>query len=167
MNPFELAFGIVVVVVILVIASFFVFRQLQTFQRVAEEPMSEIEQNYLRARARRRLLGSGLMVVLAGLLVGSYFLEGSYQELIANVQARKQPNEKPKMAEYEKQVVRRFTMYWIVALLVLLAFAILAALDGWATIRYWHRHQRQLRQQHHAELEEQLQRLRHHGNGRG
>lgn len=164
MNPRELAFGSILVVALCGLAGYFIWQQWRTFKRTTKDKsLSEEDRQYYRGQIRRRMFGSGLMLVLAGLLAGSYLLESEYQRVTAEAEAN--PDDDPKLKPEEKAFVRRFTMYWIIALVVLFVFAMLAAVDVRATLRYGAREHRRLRDEHRAALEDQAKRIREERNG--
>lgn len=122
--------------------------------------MSTTEEKYYRARALRRMIGCFLLIAVGCMLVGSYFLEPEYQRLAHQVDNQENPQLVPVMESQDKAFFRRFTIYWIVALLFLFGVTIVAALDVWATLRFGFDQHRKLRQTHQAELEEQLRKYR-------
>lgn len=103
------------------------------------------------------------MLLLAGLLVGSYFLDQEYRQLTE--QAEQRPDRSATMAPEEREFLQRFTIYWVVALIVLFLFGFFAVLDVLATLRYGASQHRQLRDQHRAQLEQEVRRFRQERNG--
>jgi hypothetical protein len=95
------------------------------------------------------------MVIFAGMLLGGFVIERQLVRLPQGVDV-----EAAQRAEAEDSV-RLFTVYWIFALLILLAILGLAVIDLWATARYGFRHQKQLEQDRRAMLEEEAARIRH------
>lgn len=170
MNPAELAFGLVLVVGMLGLAGFYFWRQVQTLRSLHGDHFSPAEEGYLRARARRRLLGSVVMAILALFLAGSYFLEGEYQTFIQDrepaAEQESQPPEQKLLKPEEKNFLRRFTLYWIIALLLLFTFVIIAAFDTWATLRFGLEQHRQLQRDQKQALEQQVRQIRRESNGR-
>jgi hypothetical protein len=164
-NPLEFTFGLVMVLLLVALAGFFAWRQRQTLQALRRQTELDLdERRYLQAQAMRRLLCSGLMLLLAGLLIGSWFFEPGYQEVTQSgrtAAANAQPNLKPE----ERDFLQNFTFYWILILLVLFVFAVVATLDIRATLRYGLDRHRQLEQDHRAALEAHVRQLRER-NGR-
>jgi hypothetical protein len=170
-NPAELAFGLVLVIGMLGLGSFYLWRQVQTLRSLHGEQFSASEETYLRARAWRRLIGSVVMVVLALFLAGSCFLEGEYQSFIqergpATENETQPPPENKILKPEEKDFLRRFTIYWIIALLLLFTFVIIAAFDTWATLRFGLQQHRQLQRDQKLALEQQIRQIRRESNGR-
>ena len=65
----QLFFGIVIVLVLLGLAGYYAWRQVQTLRRLRwETELSEDDRRYTTRLAWRRLLCCGLMVLLAGLM---------------------------------------------------------------------------------------------------
>ena len=158
MNPFELASGIALVAILLGLAGFFAWRQFRTLRLVKNDPsLSPEDRHYLLGQVKRRLLSSFLMVIFAGFLVGSYFLDADFRRLHGELD---QPPAWPEDEAASKDFLRFFTWYWISALMVLLAIVLLAAVDFASTARFGARHQRQLLDDHRAMLQSEAERLR-------
>jgi len=107
----------------------------------------------------RRLFSSALMLVLAGFLVGSYFLD---MEPPAPIDPA------PEIPESAKESLRFFVFYWIATLLVFLVVVVLAIYDMLATARFGARHRRQLADDRRTALMDEVERLqrdRHRLNG--
>jgi hypothetical protein len=83
-EPSQIIFGGLLVVGLLGMAGYFIWRQARTLQwlRTAND-LSPDERRYTRNQAWRRLLCSGLLVVLAGMLATSFVLEGPAGALAA------------------------------------------------------------------------------------
>jgi hypothetical protein len=148
----ELAFGIVLVAVLVGLGLFFGRKQIQTLTNLGlQAELSSQDRVYLRRQTQRRLVCSILMLIFAGFLIGWFFL---YREL----------EQVPKPAEGEAAIehplVRTITYYWIAALFVLFALLALASIDLIATARHGFRSVRRLENQRRAELEEEIARYR-------
>jgi hypothetical protein len=100
---------------------------------------------------RRRLICSALLVVFAGILVGWLFLADRARAL-ATVGG--EPSDEA------KDELWFLALYWIGALLVLLAIMFLASWDFLATARYGFRRHKQLEQDRRAMLEMEAAKLR-------
>jgi hypothetical protein len=162
-NPAELAFGAVVVPVLLGLAGYFAWRQRRTLQSLRTNPdLSPDERGYLRAQAWRRLACCALMVILAGLLAGSYFFEGPRLEW-EEVRKQAAPGEEPQ-DEY-RTFARYFVLYLIMILLVLLLLLVLMVVDVFAIARFAARQHRKLREDYRAALQSEITRLRGERNG--
>jgi hypothetical protein len=161
-NPSERAFLILLVVLLLALAGYFAWRQIQTLRSLRSQPADD--QSYLRRQAIRRLICCALMLVLAGLLAGSFLLEPIYQEMRREI--AQQPPGAP-VREEHRDFARFFTAYWGAALCVLFVLLLLAGVDFWAIARFGVRHRRQLQADHRAELQAELARFRRRHNGNG
>jgi hypothetical protein len=159
LNPSELAFGALLVIALLGMAGYYAWRQRHTLRLLRDPSLSPEDRGYLQGQVRRRMMSSVLMVVLAGMLIAWYFLEGHFGDI--------QPvAERPAKLEPEQKESLRFMMlYWVVALIVLFGILILAALDLVATARFGRRHQRQLEADRRATLERDVASFRQQRNG--
>jgi len=74
-NPNELAVILVFVAVLLGLAGYFGWRQVQTLRRLRlQTELPPEDQNYYKHQSWRRLVGCALMILLAALLSGWYLL---------------------------------------------------------------------------------------------
>jgi hypothetical protein len=164
-NSSELVFSLFLIVLLLALAGYFAWRQVQTLRGLRAQPQPSAEdRRYLRRQAVRRLVCCALMLVLAGLLVGSVILEPRYQALTRTLEEN-QPAKPEDVPQEDREFARFFTAYWIAALFVLFVLIALAAVDFWAIARFGMRHRRQLQADHRALLHEELARLRSRRNG--
>ncbi|MBI3410203.1 MAG: hypothetical protein HY040_17825 [Planctomycetes bacterium] len=156
----ELFFGIVIVLVLLGVAGYFGWLQIQNSQNLRRNrDMPAEERQFIRRQVRRRLICCVLMVIFAGCLAGWFFIEARLPERLAN-----NPEEKPGDNPWVEMIV----YYWTFALLVLFAILALAGLDAIATARYGLRSHRALENERRAVLEAEAARLRqqrHERNG--
>jgi hypothetical protein len=168
-EPAEFAFGVVLVVLLVGLAGYFAWRQRSTLRELREHPeMPEEDRLFLRNQVIRRLLCSFLMLVLAGMLVGWYFMAPTFSELFQEGRERWAAAEEQVFTERQEDFRRQMVAYWCVALLVLFAIIAVAGADAWAIGRYGLRHRRQLRDERQQTLLElQAARRRHQGNGQG
>lgn len=78
----QLVFGSSLVVILLALAGYYAWRQRQALRGLREADDVPLEdRRYARRMAWRRLVGSGLMAVFAGMLVGSFFLQSHWHRL--------------------------------------------------------------------------------------
>jgi hypothetical protein len=166
MNPAELGFTLTLAAFLVWLSLFFGRRQLRALRATsAPDGPALDERRYLRAQAYRRLFCSFLMLVFAALLVGSPFLDHAYPTVREEVRQLKATNPEAPLTPEQEYYVRLFSVYWIVALLVLLLLLSLAALDFWATARFGLRQHRQLQADQHALLRQEVARHRRERNG--
>src|SRR5262249_24921539 len=132
--------------------------------RMADD-LSDEDHRYFHRQAWRRLAGSVLMVVFAGLLAGSFFLEGRAQELADRNEAARAREEKLELSKDDEIFRNLWAVYWIVLLVGGMAILGLAAYDLWATRRYGMRHYRQLQADRRAMIAREIATLRRERNG--
>jgi hypothetical protein len=152
--------GALLVVALLSVSVYYGFRQVRELRGLRRAPESPDEEaRYRRRRAWRRLVGCGLMLLLAGLLTGALvYLEPPAQDIVdRDVPAPATPG--------ELDFLRHYVGYWIVIMLVLMAVVFLAAFDLWATRRWGLRQHRQIQADRRAMIERQVSRLRQERNG--
>jgi hypothetical protein len=162
----ELIFGSILVVALLSLAAYYGWRQVQMLRglRVADERSPE-ERQYTRRQAWRRLVTCALMVVFAGLLVGSLALDPSVRRVASHNEEALQNNEEPLRDPGDRQSAQIYAIYWIITLLVLLAILVLAALDLMAIRRYGRTKLLQIQTDRRAMIESEIARLRRDRNG--
>ena len=151
----QIVFGSCLVAVLLSLAGYYAWRQLRQLRQTAGSGEAGSEEGiYLRRQAWRRLVCSGLMVVLALLLVGALlFLEAPAQALAdRGADAAEQPG--------ERAFVNLYSSYWLAFLLVLMALVVLAGVDFWAIRRYGLRQLRRLHADRRAMIARQWALLR-------
>jgi len=155
----QIVFGVVLVVALLGLAGFYAWRQVLLLRRVPADPEAWGEEGvYLRRLAWRRLVCSGVMVLLAVLLVGAMlFLEVPAQRLADRVD-----EEGPEAAEgpEQKDFIRLYGYYWIGFLLLLLFLVVLAGIDLWAVRRFGLRQLRRLQDDRRAMIARQTALMR-------
>ena len=139
MSPIGIVVGIALAGVLFALAAYFAWRQHLVWRAVRFETNSDPEQRrYLIRQCQRRYVGSFLLMVLAGMLVGSLFLDF---------------NPEPGA---DRDLARRslgyLSLYVIAMMLPLLGILVIAILDFWATARFSFHQQRQLLQEHQREL---------------
>jgi hypothetical protein len=160
----ELIYGGILVFVLLGLAGYYGFRQVQILRglRLPDERSPE-DRAFSRRQAWRRLMSSGLMIVFAGLLVGSVAFTPAVRRLAAQNEAAIANKEEPQPDLDFTKIV--YTSYWIVALLVLLAILVLAGLDLMAIRRYGRSQLLQIQTDRRAMIEKEVARLRRDRNG--
>ncbi len=152
MNPLELVVGISLILVVVVVAIYFIWRQLKAMRALRWESGQSLEdRRFVMQQSMRRIFNSVLMLIFAALLLGGFFLFPP-EPMVGGVQVA--PDDQT------KDEIRMFTAYWIFVLLVLLAILALAVVDFWATARFGFRHQKQLEQDRRAMLAEEAARIR-------
>jgi hypothetical protein len=165
-TPAELAFHLVLIVLLLFLAGYFGWKQFQTLRGLRRSTETAEDRRFLRRQAIRRLVCCGLMLLLAGLIMGNLFLDTSYREML---QERERGRERgvEAVAEEHRDFARFFTAYWAATLFVLFTLITLAGFDFWAIARFGMRQRRQLQADHRAILHEEIARFRRQRNGEG
>jgi ABC-type Fe3+ transport system permease subunit len=166
-NASEVVIGSLLALLLLGLALYFGARQLASLRRLRrEDGLPEEERRYERRKAWRRLVSCGLMLVMAGLLIGLQFYAARAQEL-ADKRVRLDQEEPPPWTAQEKYFVRASVGSLIALLVVLLVLLALAGVDLWATRRYGQREYRKLSEDRRAMIQRQANRLRQERNGPG
>jgi heme/copper-type cytochrome/quinol oxidase subunit 2 len=149
----ERVFGALLVAVLTVLSGFYSWRQISMLRRLrGAHGLSDEEARWRRGQAWRRLFGSALMLVLAGLL--------AWAVLVVGERAQNLPD-----TPESHHFLQLYTIVWIIFLLLLLALVILASADIWFTRRFSLRQQRKILAERRAMLEREVARLRERRNG--
>jgi hypothetical protein len=162
----QIVSGTALVLVLLGLAGFYGQRQLATLRRLhARKDNPSEEDIYLRKQARRRLVNSALMLVLAILLATILVgLEGRAQSLVDERDAMPKEDRPPLTPEQ-----RRFAYVYngVLAAFMLLLFIVvaIAAVDAWATRQYAVKQYRKLMEDRRDMIQRQAARLRQERNG--
>jgi hypothetical protein len=142
-------------------------RQRRTLRRLREERyMPSDERAYLRGQVRRRLVTSGVLVVLGGMIGGAYLsgMEARADEIagrqkkaeerkVANPDA---PAEHPPPDDADRAFTKFYTWYWIAVLVLVFVVVCLAVLDFWHTRRYWMAQYKRIKEDHETKLRRDL-----------
>jgi hypothetical protein len=170
----QIFFGGLLVLGLLVLALPNVLRQLRTLRSLGQTPDAPADEvRYERDKARRRLLSSALLIVLACQLAGALvFLEepaerhgNEWQAEVERPRAEAEPG--PERTPELKGFVRLYTWYWIAFLVVLLAVLMVAWLDLWAIRTYARQQHRRIQADRRAMIEHQIEQMRAERNGHG
>ncbi len=163
----EFIFGVLLVVLLLAMAGFFAWRQYLALRSLRHAPgTSPEDRRYTRNQAWRRLVCSGLMVLLAVMLGAWLFYLGKpLGEWVALSDAAADRGQPMHLDPEQKRFATLYLYYWLFALMLLLALISLAAVDFFAIRRYGQRHYRQIQADRRAMIEQELIRLRSQRNG--
>jgi hypothetical protein len=158
--------GGLVVASLLGVAGFYTWRQVVLLRRLGQRPdLGSEEHSFLRRQAWRRLINSGLMLILAGLFAFALvYLEGPVQQVADEREAMPAENTPP-LTPQQAHLVNLWLGLYIAILLVLLAVLFFAAVDLWSTRRYARKAYRKLQDDRRAMIERQVIRLRQERNG--
>ncbi len=160
MDPKEIASAALLVGALTVLAAFYAWRQVRMLRRLrGPHSLSPDEVHWRRGQARRRLIGSALMLPMAVLLAWGALVLGPRASQLA---AQGPPgNNTPESHDF----MRVYAGVWIAFLLFLLALILLAAVDIWSTRRFSVREQRKILDAKRAMLEHEIGRMRQERNG--
>ncbi len=134
------------------------WRQRRALARLAaRRVVPSDERAYLRGQARRRLAVAGVLVVIGGMIGGS-FLSGmeARADAIGDRGAAAGDGPRPPADPDDKAFFRFYTGYWIAVVVLVFAAGCLAVADFWATRRFWLRAYVQIRDDHNARLRRDL-----------
>ena len=164
MTATQTVLGIVIVLVLVGLSGFYGWRGWETLRRL--RPANEMgpgEYRYLRNQAWRRLTGSALMLLLAGLFIGVFFLEGPASQLVElaeDAQAGSEP-----MDPTQRAFWKFYIAYVIILLLVLLALIGVAGFELYAIRRFGLQNYKRIQSERRAMIAREVARLRSRRNG--
>jgi hypothetical protein len=136
-------------------------RQKRALRAIAgEQFLAEEDRRYRRGQAVRRMVTSGVLVVIGGMM-GGYYLSGM-DERMNNIPERNkigappQEGEPDPQAEADKQFTKLVGFYWIGVLGLVFVVVCFAVFDFWATRKYWMARYKELKADHDAKLQRDL-----------
>ena len=148
MNSLDIAIGLLFAAMLLAVAIYYTRRQQGVLRQVRfDDGMAKDQRRYLLKQSWRRMFGSLLLVVLAGMVVGSLFLDW---DPLANGADE----------ALAKQLAYILFAYVLAMLLVVMMILLVAVIDFWATARYGVEQRKQLVQEHQELLTAELSQLR-------
>lgn len=147
--PLGIAIGLLIAATLLAVAIYYARRQQTTLQQLRfNTALAKDQRSYLLKQCWRRLFGSLLLVVVAGMLVGSLFL--NYDLTPPDIDR-----------EAFNEGARFLFAYVMAMLLVVMMILIIAVFDFWATARFGVEQRKQLVQEHQELLAAELAQFRH------
>ncbi len=158
--------GAVLILPLLVASLLFVRQQWRTLQWLdAQEHLPREDRQYYRWRSYRRLVGCGLMLALALLLIHFFFfgVMDRMDELVARSDEARAGG-LPLTAKEEADAYSLLTYVGVIALLLFVLLAV-AFVDLMAIRRYGMRHRQRIREDRQAMLQRQLPQLWRDRNG--
>ena len=163
----EVVFGTLLVIVLLALAPYYAWRQVQTLRALGVAEETDLEERlYLRRQVRLRIFNCVMMLLLAGMLSGSLlFLEGPMSELSEYINEVRERGEEPELSPAQRSLRKLYAVWNIGLLLTLLVFLATAGLDYLATGRFGRRQLRRIQSDRRAMIERQVARLRQGRNG--
>lgn len=159
-----IVFGSLLVLLLVVVAVGFGWRQLRTLRQTAES--TDDEARFQRRLAYLRLCSSLLLLVMAGLLAGMLlYVEDATMRLADERHEQKLRGELPPLQGEERELVRISLALWIAFLLALLLVMLLALIDVWAIRRYARQQYGKIRDDRRAMIQRQAARMRRDRDG--
>ncbi len=151
----ELVVVVLLVAVLVGLAIYFTSRQIQSIRALRSGKVAPEYQKYIHWQITRRLACSVLMVLLAGMLVASYYIE-------AGVRAQVEGAGK----QQAQEAAQTFAIYWGAFLIVLFILLWLAATDIIANARFGFRQSRRIASDRQDMIEQYAAQLRRERNGK-
>jgi hypothetical protein len=135
------------------------YRQVSALKRERAEPfMASADRRYVRQQASRRLVISGLLLIIGGMIL-LYYISGMDARMDAIPERNREgglpPPDDPQ-AQDDKHFTRLVAYYWIAIILILGVVVGLAVFDVWATRKYWMVRYREIKSEHEAKLQRDL-----------
>src|SRR5262249_8407742 len=162
----QIVFGVILVIVLVAMAAFFIWRQWRTLASIRAPNILPVEErHYLRNQAWLRLACSALMLLLAGLLAAHFVLEEPASQLVATGEANRAKGETRPLDPSEEQFLSFYLTFWGIILLVVLAIICLAGIDFFIIRRFGMQQYRKIQADRRAMIEGELARLRSQRNG--
>jgi hypothetical protein len=163
----HLSLGILTAALV-ILAGYYAWKCLRTLYRTGPQfEMLPDDRRFLRQQAWRRLINSGLTLILASLLAAP-FLTGLQTRAEQLGDEREQLRNEGRSAPFspeQREFVRFYAGYWIIFLILLGAILAVAGVDVFATRRFAMTQMRRIQADRRAMLERQLERLREERRG--
>ncbi len=168
MRTWETPFGILIVMITAGLGGYYAWRQWQTLRRLrADAALEADERAFQRNQAWRRLAGSVLLLLIAGLFVAVLFFQGPADRLVqaGRENAAQAQEEQRGLTAPEKDFMRLWGGTVIALLLLLLGLLGIAAYEIFAIRRYSVRQMRRIQDERRAMIASETARLRRERNG--
>lgn len=130
-----------------------------------KEQMPPEDWRYYRRQSYRRLFGCGLMVLLAALLIGLFFVDQELDQFGDRGEQAQAQGVKPDVAETDKDALSFYLLYTFTVIIVVLVLLGVALIDLMAIRRFGMRHRKRIREDREGLLQRQLSLLRRSKNG--
>ena len=154
----QIVFGALLVAILLLLPGYYGRRQFAVLRRLRNETLPGEEGRHERAKAYRRLVSCGLLLVLGLMLAGVLlWLEPATQRILDDHNGEPIPIV---YAPDETQMIRLWGGSYVVILVLLLVVVALAAVDLWSTRGHALRQFRKLQADRRAMIQRQTVRLR-------
>jgi hypothetical protein len=158
----------VLVVILVAVGVYYLRKSVRELARTTPEfEMLPEDRTYVRRQAWRRIVNSGLMFLLAAIMVGSY--ASGVQERASDIAREREQAAvggfKPPLTQEQSEFAQLFTGLLITMLILLGLIVMLAGVDLFATRRYALTQLRRIQSDRRAMLERQLARWREERDG--
>ncbi len=165
----QILFGVLIVVLTAALGGYYAWRQWQMLRRLrTDATIPDDERLFLRNQAWRRLAGSVLMLLFAGLFVGWLFLDESVSVIERQGEAARVNQEPQPELDPAQRAFMRFSLgYVIVLLLLVLGFLGIAGYEIYAIRRYSVQHLRRIQDERRAMIAHETARMRRERDGHG
>jgi hypothetical protein len=165
----QLVFGVLLVLVMLSLAGYYGWRQVQTLRTLPDSQELPGERLYVRRQAWRRLVGCVLMLLLACLFSGWFLfgIDDLANQLVQQGHEAVESGQPQEMNAEQQQVFKLVGWYSVGTMLVFLALVVTAGLDVLAIGRFRRRQFQKIRDDRRQMIERQAARIRIQRNGPG
>ncbi len=150
--------GVLLATALVLIGAVTAVRQRRALRALADEPfLADEDRQYRHGQARRRLITSVLLLIVGGMIGGSYL--SGMDARMDEIGDRKAAGALPQ-GEADAAADARFTwfvaFYWTGVMGLVFVAVCLAVLDFWATRRYWMARYKELKADHETKLHRDL-----------
>ena len=155
-----MAGGLSLAAALVLVGALTALRQRRALRALSAEPfLADEDRRYRRSQARRRLVTSGLLLVIGG-MIGAYYLSGMDARMDAIGDRGKaggpQEDDPAPQAESDVQFTRFAALYWIGVMGLVFVAVCLAVVDFWFTRTYWMARYKELKADHDTKLQRDL-----------
>ncbi len=163
----QLIFGVLIVIATAGLGGYYAWRQWQQLRRLRTESMMPVEdRQFLRNQAWRRLAGAVMMLIFSAMFIGWLCLDVPLTEIMQQGQDARANNEpQPQLDPSQKDVVRFSLAYVIALLLLVLGFLGIAGYEIYAIRHYSMRQLRRIQDERRAMIASETARMRRERNG--
>ncbi len=153
--------GLLLAAALMLVGAFTAFRQRNALRALAgEQFLADEDRVYRHGQAKRRMLTSGLLIVI-GCLIATHYLSGMDKRLDAipdrnKIGAPPQEGEANPQDEADRQFTKFVGFYWIGVMGLVFVAVCIAVLDFWYTRKYWMARYKELKADHEAKLQRDL-----------
>lgn len=137
-----------------------IYKQVKNKKKLAQEAfVPPDEKTYLQTLYFRRIFCGVLMVLIGGMIAGTYLSGFEAKADAGRAAFQQQPDQNgkpPPPTEEERRFFRIWSIYWIIVICLLGLLLFIAFTDAWATRKHGLKILRELRDEHKAKLARDL-----------